>query len=296
MAWLEPILDELSAAETWPYQPGCTGACEPAALAALTLEAHGRSNAAERARHWLAERQATDGSVGINQLEASPRWPTGLAVLAWQSATLGSERSPYRNHIDRAIAWMLTIEGKPAPRNPDMGHDTTLVGWPWVEGTHSWIEPTAWCLLALKAVGKATNLRAREAVQLLVDRQLPDGGCNYGNTFVLGQELRAQLEPTGLTLLALVDESDASGRLEKSLAYAKSQIGPETTAASLAYGLMGLAAHLQFPYVEADTWLAAAAKRTRARPGPLPRLALLALAARGIEGPIVAMCRQGGTR
>ena len=37
--------------------------------------------------------------------------------------------------------------------NEQLGHDSTLIGWPWVEGTHSWIEPTAWAVLALKSVG-----------------------------------------------------------------------------------------------------------------------------------------------
>ena len=32
-------------------------------------------------------------------------------------------------------------------------------------------------------------MRTREGVRLLRDRLLPDGGCNYGNTTVLGQTL-----------------------------------------------------------------------------------------------------------
>lgn len=290
MAWLESILDELAAAREWSYAPGASAASEPTALAALAMEAHGRSEAAERARRWLADAQAPDGSVGINARQPAPHWPTALAVLAWQSAAAGRRDSPYHLQIARALAWMQSIAGEPAvPQDPDLGHNTTLVGWPWVEGTHSWIEPTAWCLLAMKAAGRGAVPRAREAATLLIDRQLPNGGCNYGNTFVLGQELRPHLAPTGLVLLALAGETDASGRLGKSVDYVRAAIGPQTTALSLAYGALGLSAHEGLPE-GVEAWLAAAAERTRRRPGPLPRLALLALAARGREGPIHTMC------
>ncbi len=167
-----------------------------------------------------------------------------------------------------------------------------MKGWPWVEGTHSWIEPTAFSLLALKAVGQGAHPRAREAVRLLIDRILPEGGCNYGNTSVLGQMLRPHLEPTGVTLLALAGEEDPDGRISRSLDYALGAVGPETTAASLGYGLIGLAAHGRVPK-QLDDWLAQAAERTRRRETPWPRLSLLALAALGDSCPLVRLARQG---
>ena len=164
----------------------------------------------------------------------------------------------------RAVRWLLSISGAASPRNVDLGHDTTLKGWPWVEGTHSWIEPTAFSLLALKATGQQAHPRGREAVRLLIDRILPDGGCNYGNTAVLGQTLRPHLEPTGVTLLALAGEEDQDGRIGRSLDYALSAVGPETTAQSMGYGLMGLAAHGRLPKPP-EEWLARAAERTMQR-------------------------------
>ena len=94
--------------------------------------------------------------------------------------------------------------------------------WPWVLGTHSWIEPTAFNVLALKAAGRGEHPRTREAVRLLVDRLLPTGGCNYGNTTVLGQQLRPHLAPTGLVLLSLAGEQINDSRIAKSLAYLQS--------------------------------------------------------------------------
>ncbi len=114
----------------------------------------------------------------------------------------------------------------------------------------------------------------------MIDRLLPGGGCNYGNTVVLGQMLRPHIQPTGIALLALSGETDASGRLAKSVAWLGRSIGPETTAASLAWALLGLRAHGALP-TQADDWLAAAESRTN-KTGKSPhKLALLALAAKG---------------
>jgi hypothetical protein len=219
--------------------------------------------------------QNDDGSVGINQAQASPGWPTGLAVLAWKRADSG-----FRTNIDRAVSWLLAARGKPQPRTPQMGHDSTLVGWPWVLGTHSWLEPTAFNVLALKAAGHDEHPRTREAVRLLLDRLLPTGGCNYGNTTVLGQQLRPHIGPTGVVLLALAGEAIHDSRLPKSLDYLRRELSPRTPCISLCYGLMGLAAHDQFPE-EADAWLAQHAQRRDWK------LALLALAALRSRSPFI---------
>jgi hypothetical protein len=71
------------------------------------------------------------------------------------------------------------------------------VGWAYAEGTHSWVEPTAFAVLALKAASREYQAAAREGVAVLIDRQLPGGGLNYGNTFVLGQLIRPHIQPTG---------------------------------------------------------------------------------------------------
>ena len=137
----------------------------------------------------------------------------------------------------------------------------------------------------------ASHPRAREAIRLLVDRLLPDGGCNYGNTSVLGQFLRPHIEPTGLVLTALAGEPDQTGRIQRSLEFVASNVGPDTTAASLAYALIGLAAHDRWPK-QADAWLADAATRTERWPGGLARRALLTLAASGTACPWITLTRK----
>lgn len=282
MSWTTDIVEELGRAGAWHYGHTATSvaASEPTALAAMVLAAYDRPEHAERARAWLAARQSPDGSLGVTELQAAPHWPTGLAVLAWRMA------STYPDAIDRAITWMLGVYGTAQPRNNELGHNTTLRGWPWVETTHSWVEPTAFNVLALKAAGRTDHPRVREAVALLIDRQLPDGGCNYGNSIVLEQVLRPHLQPTGLMLAALHGETDDSGRLERSLQFAAASLEQQATAASLACALIGLAAHDRFP-VGAERLLATAARATRQYPNAQPRLSLLALAALGRECPLL---------
>jgi hypothetical protein len=185
-----------------------------------------------------------------------------------------THKSSARGGVD----WLLEARGKPLEKTVQLGHDSSLIGWPWVLGTHSWIEPTALAVLALKATGHAAHARTREAVRLLIDRLLPDGGCNYGNTEVLGQILRPHMQPTGICLWALAGEADEDGRIARTRDYLAREIVSQEATASLSYGLLGLAAHGIRP-PQAESLLAAAAERTLRRTPAAYRLALLALAA-----------------
>ena len=174
------------------------------------------TDAARRAADWLVEQQAKNGAVGVTSTQATPCWPTSLAILLWQAI---GDRDQYGEPIGRAVDWTLHEQGETHEQRPYVGHDTTLVGWSWAAHTHSWLEPTAMFVLALKAVGQSQHPRTREAVRLLVDRLLPHGGCNYGNTIVLGQELLPHVQPTGIVMMALADEQITDPRIELSLKY-----------------------------------------------------------------------------
>jgi len=57
------------------------------------------------------------------------------------------------------------------PQSPALRQDDRLQGWPWTQGTFSWVEPTAWALLALRrrqASGKGVEAaRLTDAETLL---------------------------------------------------------------------------------------------------------------------------------
>jgi hypothetical protein len=113
---------------------------------------------------------------------------------------------------------------------------------------------------------------------LIVDRLLPAGGANYGNTIVLGQPLVAHVQPTALALMALAGESIADLRIEKSLEYLEASIGSETAAPSLALAFLALTAHGRRP-ASRDEWILAALDRNMDPPLAAYEQSLLLLAA-----------------
>ncbi|QDU30966.1 hypothetical protein ETAA8_61190 [Anatilimnocola aggregata] len=284
--WLQTVLDDLAKSSACGYLPQQTAATEPSVLAALALNGHGRTEAAQAVLDYLARAQQTDGSVGVRATEATPGWPTSLAVIAWQLFAADQ----HQGRIARGMKWISGMHGETLERSPEMGHNTLLDGWPWAAGTHSWLEPTAFHLLAYRAVKQRSHPRAAEAVRLLIDRQLPDGGCNYGNTTVLGQTLRPHVQPTGIALLALAGESDPSGRMEKSLTWLKWSLGSRTTASSLSWALHGLHAHgREVP--QAAELLRGAYQRVQSHDQSPHKFALLALAALGEQSPLIGITR-----
>lgn len=286
------VIARLAACKTCGYHAGSPDASEPVALSALALLAADQQPRAVELLDWLIARQNADGSLGIDAHHATPGWPTGWAVVAWSAAQHGPAADPrYADAIRRAMSWVESVQGQILEHSAELGHDTVIRGWPWVDGTHAWAEPTAINLLALKHSGRSDHPRAREAVRLLHDRLLPSGGANYGNTVVFGQELRAHVQPTGLCLLALSGEVDPSGRTQKSLAFLSAAMNERTTTESLCYALVGLAAHHRTP-VAASELLAASTARTLKRDPAAYKLALLALAAAGDKSPLMPRSRE----
>lgn len=295
--WIGDTLAALAARPAIGYAPQAAVAAEPTAIAAMALVAHGRVDAARPAAEALVKLQADSGTVGVRSGEPGPGWPTSLAIVVWQA--VDAER--YQNQVARGVNWLLANRGMPIEQSPEFGHNTTLVGWSYAEQTHSWVEPTALAVLAMKAAGKGDSAATREAAALLVDRQLPGGGLNYGNTIVLGQIVRAHVQPTGIALLALGQRTNGgpapasagwshpTERVAKSVAWLLRSIGPTTTPLSLGWALLGLRAQGGLPE-QADEWLEKAARRAcgSLKDGQAGRLsyggfkhALLALAAKG---------------
>ena len=61
---------------------------------------------------------------------------------------------------------------------------------------------------------------------MMLDRQLPHGGWNYGNTYVFGRELRPMPESTGAALTGLAGQVEVRSRsLEASTIYKEKLIG-----------------------------------------------------------------------
>ena len=284
----------------WGYRRSAPSCAEPTALGGLALLASGAggesSAAARAAADRLASLQNPDGSVGVSEAVPAPGWATPYALLLWDA--LGVHPEPARS----ATRWLLVEKGRTVSRDDDpnrvAGHDTTIVGWPWVGDTHSWLEPTAAAVLGLARRGLADHPRVREGIRLIRDRALASGGWNYGNKAVFGRPLRPQPGPTGLALLALADGSPADETVSGALGYLARAL-PETRAPqSLGWGVLGLRAWGSLPEAS-EAWLAEAFARVSGRDDAPPRLAALLLAAGGGALALVGRRRsipQVGTR
>jgi hypothetical protein len=222
------------------FSPHPRGRCraDATAWAILALAGDpGNRDLLYRARFRLAEDQLPDGRVCISPDHPEAVWPTSLAVFAWH-------QSPeHRENQARAADFLITSSGTHFPRTADSpsAHDSNIKGWPWIADTHSWAEPTALAMMALKIAGYGDHKRVKEATRLLLDRQLPQGGWNYGNTFVYGQELRPMPLSTGIVLNALKDQTSLA-TIQRSLTYLQSRVVSLPTPPSLGWSLLGLGA------------------------------------------------------
>jgi hypothetical protein len=209
----------------WSYYSGKQSWLEPTFYGALVL--HG-DPAADRAWSLLKSWQAADGS-----------WPpaAGTAISGWGTAlclTLGQIRGDLGEPYQKGVGYLLRTVGTESEVwrralariglfNP--GRNLSLKGWPWKEGTSSWVEPTAHALVALKkelALKKAsanvpgTELaeRIRSGEALLLDVRCKDGGWNYGSPWTLGEDQRSYPETTALALLGLQGRAEAGSSLD----------------------------------------------------------------------------------
>ncbi len=287
LSWIESARSRLLLLRrgdgAWSYRAGSPPAVEPSALASLALLATASSRdraEALEAGQWIA-RQARrpDGStlVTSDRKADSPGWTTPFALLLWDA--LGGFEAERRS----ASAWLLATKGKqdkPTLNNP-IGHDLGLVGWPWVEGTHSWVEPTASSLLALAPSVPSDHPRMVEGVRVLLDRAISTGGWNLGNPVVFGQTLRPLPGPTGLALVALARVARATCPrriIEAAAAYLAGVVEQTSAPSSLGWATLGLRAWGTRPTDPASERLAAATNRAIARNASAGELAMLLLA------------------
>jgi hypothetical protein len=197
----------------------------------------GSDEVLERLRALLTREQSGDGRVCVNREHPASYWPTALALLAWQNS-LASQVAQ-----SRAAHFLLGATGTHFAKKPDdpSAHDPNLKGWPWIENTHSWVEPTATCVMALRATGYGQHDRVREAIRMILDRQLPHGGWNAGNTLVFGKELHPNPECTGAALTGLAG-AVGQEKVARSIDYLQGEVDRLRTPISLGWSLLGLAA------------------------------------------------------
>jgi hypothetical protein len=288
-SWREEARRELAqikaSSSGWSYRHRGTTCVEPTVLASLALLASGDAESREldlghgqAAGLWLRALQRPDGRVPVSATVDAPGWSTPLAIVLWQVV------SGHKAQRDRAARWLTEFSGTTDDRgqnqqNGSTGKGRESTGWPWVEGTHSWIEPTAMAVLALCGAGFGEHERVGRGIQLIADLALPHGGWNCGNKIVFGRELRPQPVPTALSLLALAARRERSQAAVRGVDYLRQMSTALRSPVSLGWSLLALRAYGAIP-AEADALLLHAfrARPLRSDCDPVRSLALLLLA------------------
>ena len=201
------LLDARNRDGGWGYAAGRRSRIEPTSWAALALgHSEGHAPDVESLRAW---KRQNDWLMDVPGAPPNTAFNALAALTFLQEPSAASLAQPI---VDRLIETkgLRFAQHKAAPRQ-----DNSLQAWPWVEGTASWVEPTAWCLLLLKKVrsqslSQEAHERIRIGEQLLFDRVCHDGGWNYGNAEVYGQKLWPYVPTTAVALLAMRDHRNHS--------------------------------------------------------------------------------------
>jgi hypothetical protein len=192
----------------WPYYTGRASRLEPTVWALLALHATQTRSSPDLSKHrrFLDTRQTANGlllegtgvpaNIGFNGL---------LALLLSTTPDLLNPES-----LRRLFFALLQAKGVQLEQHAASRMNNRLQAWPWLDTTFSWVEPTAFCILAFKRsrTDPEARLRIAEAEALLIDRVCAEGGWNFGNADVFGQSLKPYVPTTALALLALQDKRD----------------------------------------------------------------------------------------
>jgi len=217
----------------WGYYPGISSSLEPTIYAALALYSNGKrlDGSARRAFDWLATQQKSNGALSLPG-QTEDHWSTLLYLLALVHT--GEPTSIY----EKVVEWALNYRSSASENGDEVTLDAGLIGWGWAWATFGWVEPTSYALLALKRAGKSNHSRIAEGMRLLFDRACADGGWNYGNREVLGQQLTSYIPTTALATLTLQNEFSARAVIDQGLAYIRREIGSNLSALNLALTIL----------------------------------------------------------
>ncbi len=278
------------AAAAHPSNPEATALAARALAAAAAAHGDAARDDGAAALAWLRAARAPDGTYPFLADAPAAVWPT--AVVAWSLAGVPAARAE-AVRAGRALlgvegrgnVWWVRLLGRLYPEQKEAAFETDLdlTGWPWVRDTASWVEPTAWAVLALRALREdlprhAVDHRLGLADAMFRDRACPGGGWNYGNGRALGQDLRPYPDTTALALLAL-RPAHPSPETEAGLAALDRML--ETNHSSLAAALASLCrAAYGLDAAPLAARLDAAFARNRFR-GDVRTLALAAIALAG---------------
>jgi hypothetical protein len=205
----------------WGFHPASQSRPEPtcwALQALLQYYAPEIPETAVRGFRFVRETQLGDGAWPSARAEQVGCWVTALACwvllaeknssnavargLDWLCKDWPRDSTPWRRFLGR-----FSSQRRIFPTN------NSYRGWGWTPSTSSWVEPTAFALLAFsecpaELFPPAAARRRELAEAMLRDRMCPGGGWNCGNPLVYGVAGEPLIIPTVWALLALRNQPE----------------------------------------------------------------------------------------
>lgn len=188
----------------------------------------------QKSLDWLSNLINENGKLYLPE-DNSPNWGTSHVIIT----LLRLNKLPEK--MGTSIEWLLEWESQYTESiEEDVALDSTLIGWPWISDTFSWVQPTAYAVLALKLCRLKTHPRVQEAEKLLFDRMCRGGGWNFGNPVMLNRPVDPSMVETAITLLALQDLPNDSGEISSGLEVLENGLSDLPSALGLSLGILCL--------------------------------------------------------
>jgi hypothetical protein len=228
------LLEHRNADGGWGYHPGKSSRLEPTSWALLALRS---KSAPDVLQNW-----PVDDDLLLERPGGAPNYSfQGLALLVMRALSVSHLKG-----TETILKGIQRVKGEKLAPSRINQQDTSLQAWSWIPETASWVEPTAWCLLALKhwaRIPEATidKERVEVAERVLVDRCHVNGGWNYGNSNMLGQQLEAFVPTTAIALLAMKDRASLP-EIERSVAFLEREAVSERSGSALSLAYVALTA------------------------------------------------------
>lgn len=229
----------------WGYRSGGQSFAEPTCYALLALSEPTDMASETRVSHphearalsWFDARRNPAGAITLGGGPAYPdNWGTILTCFTLNRLHIGQDLN------QQHLRYLLAARGNrisPLAAEP-LRLDGSLQAWSWAQGTASWVEPTAYALLALKAHGMRAHERVQIGERYLLDRACYEGGWNYGNKEVLEVKLEPMPTNTAFALLALQDFQRDHIIIRQSLAYFEKEVAERQSTLTLSLGILSL--------------------------------------------------------
>lgn len=233
----------------WGYHQGSTQAYpEPTCYSLLAL--NDISFPKQKSLNWLSNLVDKNGQLYLPR-DDSPNWGTSHVVITLSRLNVLPRKR------ETSIDWLLAWESQyTESKVEDIALDSTLIGWPWISDTFSWVQPTAYAVLALKLCGLQTHPRVLEAEKLLFDRTCPGGGWNFGNPVILDRPVDPSMIETAITLLALQDLPEDTEEISNGLRVLEDGLPGLPSALALSMGILCLMIYKRPVEVYVDALLA----------------------------------------